>query len=75
MNLIEEESVKNMKVEFRDRTVGRLLLECDMDVIPREREKIVIKGHGEMTVVKVWWWINSPSDNYVKIYVKQDSKF
>ena len=64
-----------MKVEFRDRTVGRLLLECDMDVIPREREKIVIKGYGEMTVVKVWWWINSHSDNYVKIYVKQDSKF
>ena len=76
MNLIEEESVKKiMKVEFRDRTIGRLLLECDMDVIPREGEKIVIKGHGEMTVVKVWWWINSPSDNYVKIYVKQDSKF
>ena len=64
-----------MKVEFRDRTVGRLLLECDMDVIPREGEKIVIKGYGEMAVVKVWWWINSPSDNYVKIYLKQDSKF
>ena len=64
-----------MKVEFRDSTIGRLLLECDMDVIPREREKIVIKGYGEMTVVKVWWWINSPSDNYVKIYLKQDSKF
>lgn len=64
-----------MKVEFRDRTIGRLLLKCDMDVIPREGEKIVIKGHEEMTVVKVWWWINSPSDNYVKIYLKQDSKF
>ena len=57
-----------MKVEFRDSTTGRLLLKWDMDVIPREREKIVIKGHGEMTVVEVWWWI---SGNYVKIYVKQ----
>lgn len=75
MNLTEEGSVKNMKVEFRDRTIGRLLLECDMDVIPREGEKIVIKGIGEMTVVKVWWWINSHSGNYVKIYVKQDTKF
>lgn len=57
-----------MKVEFRDSTTGRLLLKWDMDVIPREGEKIVIKGHGEMTVVEVWWWI---SGNYVKIYVKQ----
>lgn len=64
-----------MKVEFRDRTIGRLLLTCNMDVIPREGEKIVIKGHGEMTVVEVWWWINSHSGNYVKIYVKQDAKF
>ena len=57
-----------MKVEFRDSTTGRFLLKWDMDVIPREGEKIVIKGHGEMTVVEVWWWI---SGNYVKIYVKQ----
>ena len=57
-----------MKVEFRDSTTGRLLLKWDMDVIPREGEKIVIKGHGEMIVVDVWWWI---SGNYVKIYVKQ----
>ena len=57
-----------MKVEFRDSTTGCLLLKWDMDVIPREGEKIVIKGHGEMTVVEVWWWI---SGNYVKIYVKQ----
>lgn len=56
-----------MKVEFRDSTTGRLLLKRDMDVIPRKGEKIVIKGHGEMTVVEVWWWI---SGNYVKIYVK-----
>ena len=57
-----------MKVEFRDDTTGRLLLKWDMDVIPRKGDKIVIKGHGEMTVVEVWWWI---SGNYVKIYVKQ----
>ena len=57
-----------MKVEFRDSTTGCLLLKWNMDVIQREGEKIVIKGHGEMTVVEVWWWI---SGNYVKIYVKQ----
>lgn len=61
-----------MKVEYINRENGRLLLKCDMDVIPRVGENIVIKGHGDMKVTKVRWWISSPSDKHVRINVKPD---
>lgn len=64
-----------MKVEYINRENGNLLLKCDMDAIPRVGENIVIKGLGDMKVTKVWWWIESPSNKYVKIYVKQEDQF
>lgn len=60
-----------MKVKYIDIENGHLLLKCDMDVIPKEGDKMIIKDQGGMIVTKVWWWIESPSNKYARIYVKQ----
>jgi hypothetical protein len=48
---------------------GDTIAMCNMDVIPKEGDDVIIKSRA-LKVKKILWWIESSSNIYVQIIVE-----
>lgn len=57
----------NMKAKYIKN--GNTIATCNMDVIPKEGDDVIIKSRA-LKVRKILWWIENPSNTYVQIIVE-----